>query len=84
MSAAVKSLGVLAASVHVLDPVERIPVVLLAGESVTDPAVAEQITNPRCWEGGCAGTHALSCWTRTSQASMNVSTGSSGMPRRYA
>ncbi|MGX1909296.1 hypothetical protein ACWIID_10570 [Streptomyces phaeochromogenes] len=52
MSAAVKSLGVLAASVHVLDPVERIPVVLLAGEPVTDPAVAEQITNPRCWEGG--------------------------------
>ncbi|MFG2683752.1 hypothetical protein [Streptomyces sp. NPDC048392] len=47
-----KSLGLLAASVHVLDPVERIPVVLLAGEPVTDPAVAEQITNPRCWEGG--------------------------------
>ncbi|MFE4869480.1 hypothetical protein [Streptomyces sp. NPDC056682] len=51
MSAAVKSLGVLAAAVHVLDPVERIPVVLLAGEQVTDPAMAEQITNPRCWEG---------------------------------
>ncbi|SHN07423.1 hypothetical protein [Streptomyces yunnanensis] len=47
-----KSLGVLAAAVHVLDPVERIPVVLFAGEQVTDPAVAEQITNPRCWEGG--------------------------------
>lgn len=45
-----KALGVLAAAVHVLDPVERIPVVLLAGEQVTDPAVAEQITNPRCWE----------------------------------
>ncbi|UQA93758.1 hypothetical protein [Streptomyces halobius] len=52
MSAAVNSLGVLAAAVHVLDPVERIPVVLLAGEQVTDRAIAEQITNPCCWEGG--------------------------------
>ncbi|MGB8946473.1 MAG: hypothetical protein WCD21_40500 [Streptomyces sp.] len=51
MSAAVKSLGVLAATVHVLDPAGRTPVVLLAGEHVTDPAVAEQITNPWCWEG---------------------------------
>lgn len=46
-----KSLGVLATTVHVLDPVERIPVVLLAGECVSDPALADQITNPRCWEG---------------------------------
>ncbi|MEU9120096.1 hypothetical protein AB0C96_09580 [Streptomyces sp. NPDC048506] len=46
------SLGVLVAAVHVVDPVERIPVVLLAGEQVTDPAIAEQITNPRCWEAG--------------------------------
>ncbi|MFF8961918.1 hypothetical protein ACF1BK_04040 [Streptomyces globisporus] len=46
-----KSLGVLAASVHVLDPIERIPVVLLADEGVTDAALADQITNPRCWEG---------------------------------
>ncbi|MGW6021222.1 hypothetical protein [Streptomyces sp. NPDC055099] len=51
MSAAVKSLGVLAATVHVLDPVEHIPVVLLSGEHVSDPALADQITNPRCWEG---------------------------------
>ncbi|MEU7576772.1 hypothetical protein AB0B50_04115 [Streptomyces sp. NPDC041068] len=51
MSAAVKSLGVLATTVHVLDPTERTPVVLLAGEHVTDPAMAEQITNPRCWNG---------------------------------
>ncbi|MGV9884659.1 hypothetical protein [Streptomyces sp. NPDC003006] len=44
-----KSLGVLAATVHVLEPAERIPTVLLAGTEVTDPAVAEQITNPKCW-----------------------------------
>lgn len=52
MSAAVKSPGVLATAVHVLDPVERTPRVLLAGEPVTDPALAEQITNPRCWQDG--------------------------------
>lgn len=52
MSAAVRSRGVLAAVVHILDPVERVPVVLHVGEQVTDPAVSEQITNPRCWEGG--------------------------------
>ncbi|MGG2460598.1 hypothetical protein ACO0M4_12405 [Streptomyces sp. RGM 3693] len=52
MSATVQSLGVLAAAVHILDPVERIPVVLLPGEHITDPAVAEQITHPRCWELG--------------------------------
>lgn len=49
MSAAVKSLGVLAATVHIPGPVERIPTVLLAGTEVTDPAVVEQITNPKCW-----------------------------------
>ncbi|WP_030570881.1 hypothetical protein [Streptomyces aureocirculatus] len=49
MSAAVKSLGVLAATVHILDPSERIPAVLQAGTEVKDPAVAEQITNPKCW-----------------------------------
>lgn len=41
--------GVLAATVHVLDPVERVPLVLEAGTKVTDPAIADQITNPRCW-----------------------------------
>lgn len=46
-----KSLGVLAATVHILDPTERTPLVLLTGDHVTDSAVAEQITNPRCWEG---------------------------------
>lgn len=30
----------------------------------------------------CAGTHFSSCATSASQASMKVSTGSSGMPRR--
>ncbi|MFE1558903.1 hypothetical protein ACFW6V_28465 [Streptomyces sp. NPDC058734] len=50
MSAAVKALGVLAATVHVLDPVERDPIVLTPGTEVTDPDVAEQITNPACWE----------------------------------
>ncbi|WP_424217006.1 hypothetical protein ACN20G_33470 (plasmid) [Streptomyces sp. BI20] len=50
MSAAVKALGVLAATVHVLDPVERVPVVLTAGTGVFDPAVAEQITNLNCWQ----------------------------------
>ncbi|MFI7322722.1 hypothetical protein [Streptomyces venezuelae] len=44
-----KSLGVLAATVHILDPSERIPAVLLAGTKVTELAVAEQITNPKCW-----------------------------------
>lgn len=56
MSSAGKSLGVLAAAVHVLHPVERTPMVLLAGEQVTDPAVAEQITNSRCWKGGQPST----------------------------
>ncbi|MGX1668547.1 hypothetical protein [Streptomyces sp. NPDC055400] len=51
MSAAIQALGVLSTAVHVLDPVERIPLVLHAGDEVTDAAVAEQITNPRCWEG---------------------------------
>ncbi|MFD9418749.1 hypothetical protein ACFWC9_29125 [Streptomyces goshikiensis] len=50
MSAAVKALGVLAATVHVLDPVERLPIVLTPGTEVTDPAIAEQITNSACWE----------------------------------
>lgn len=45
-----KALGVLAATVHVLDPVERVPMVLTPGTEVKDPAVAEQITNPVCWE----------------------------------
>lgn len=49
MSAAVHALGVLTATVHVLDPVERVPLVLTAGTEVTDPAIAEQITNPACW-----------------------------------
>ncbi|KAA6215036.1 hypothetical protein CP973_39225 [Streptomyces albofaciens JCM 4342] len=40
---------VLAATVHVLDPVSREPLVLTAGTKVTDPAIAEQITNPACW-----------------------------------
>lgn len=52
-----RSLGVLSATVHVLNPVERVPVVLLAGEEVSDPAVVEQITNPRCWEGGQPPSH---------------------------
>ena len=51
MSAAVHALGVLSTAVHVLDPVERIPLVLLAGDEITDTAIAEQITNPRCWKG---------------------------------
>ncbi|MFF4509388.1 hypothetical protein [Streptomyces sp. NPDC001401] len=34
-----------------LDPLEHIPLVLLAGDPITDPAIAEQITNPRCWKG---------------------------------
>ncbi|MFG2975931.1 hypothetical protein ACGFYY_23515 [Streptomyces sp. NPDC048331] len=51
MSAAVKAVGVLAATVHVLDPEERVPIVLTVGTEVTDPAIAEQITNPACWEG---------------------------------
>ncbi|MFK8848443.1 hypothetical protein [Streptomyces sp. Ac-502] len=40
---------VLAATVHVLDPVSREPLVLTAGAKVTDPAIAEQITNAVCW-----------------------------------
>ncbi|MCX4666503.1 hypothetical protein OG453_07445 [Streptomyces sp. NBC_01381] len=50
MSADNEALGVLAAAVHVMDPVDRIPLVLLAGTEVTDSAVAAQITNPRCWQ----------------------------------
>uniref|UniRef100_UPI0036B2A820 hypothetical protein n=1 Tax=Streptomyces sp. NPDC059564 TaxID=3346865 RepID=UPI0036B2A820 len=50
MSAAIRALGVLAATVHVLDPVERIPIILTFGTEVTDPAIAGQITNPNCWE----------------------------------
>lgn len=46
-----RALGVLAATVHVVDPIECAPRVLLAGEQVTDSALVEQITNPRCWEG---------------------------------
>ncbi|MDJ0383222.1 hypothetical protein [Streptomyces sp. G-G2] len=52
MSAAVHALGVLTATVHILDPVERIPLVLIAGTEVTDPEIAQQITNPICWENG--------------------------------
>ncbi|MFF0741531.1 hypothetical protein ACFYVL_14140 [Streptomyces sp. NPDC004111] len=52
MSAAVHALGTLVCAVHILDPGERVPVVLVAGTEVTDPAVAEQITNPRCWQDG--------------------------------
>ena len=51
MSVAARSPGVLATAVHVLDPVERVPLVLLAGTTVTSPALIEQITNPRCWDG---------------------------------
>ncbi|MFD6913573.1 hypothetical protein [Streptomyces virginiae] len=50
MSAALRALGVLAATVHVLDPVDRTPVVLTPGTGVTDPEIADQITNPKCWE----------------------------------
>jgi hypothetical protein len=52
VSAAVHALGTLSCAVHVLDPVERIPVVLLPGTEVANPAIAEQITNPRCWQEG--------------------------------
>ncbi len=51
MSTTPKPLGVLAATVHVLDPSERVPVVLPAGTEVTDPSICEQITNPACWRG---------------------------------
>lgn len=49
MSSSSTAGGVLAATVHVLDPVERAPLVLEAGTTITDPAIASQITNPRCW-----------------------------------
>ncbi|MGD3109451.1 hypothetical protein [Streptomyces sp. YGL11-2] len=49
MSTTRKPLGVLAATVHILDLVERVPLVLHVGAEVTDPAIAEQITNPKCW-----------------------------------
>ncbi|WP_367132899.1 MULTISPECIES: hypothetical protein [Streptomyces] len=45
-------LGTLAATVHALDPVDRVPLILTAGTEITNPAIAEQITNPDCWEGG--------------------------------
>lgn len=41
--------SVLAATVHVLDPVSREPLVMTAGAEVTDPVIAEQITHPACW-----------------------------------
>lgn len=47
-----KVLGTLAATVHALDPVDRVPLILTAGTEITDPAIAEQITNPDCWAGG--------------------------------
>lgn len=50
MSAAIHALGILTATVHVLDPVERVPLVLTVGTEVTDPEIAQQITNPSCWE----------------------------------
>ncbi|MEV4502572.1 hypothetical protein [Streptomyces klenkii] len=46
-----KALGTLAVAVHVLDPVERIPLILTPGTEVCDPDVASQITNPACWQG---------------------------------
>ncbi|MEU5435431.1 hypothetical protein AB0G73_18915 [Streptomyces sp. NPDC020719] len=52
MSTAADTLGVLTATVHVLDPIERVPLVLHAGTEVLAPAIAEQITNPRCWQDG--------------------------------
>ncbi|EST26962.1 hypothetical protein [Streptomyces roseochromogenus] len=58
--------GILAATVHVLDPVERVPLVLEAGIEVTDPAIAEQITNPRCWQAETPGSGRTS--TRKSKA----------------
>ncbi|GHE11388.1 hypothetical protein GCM10010339_70990 [Streptomyces alanosinicus] len=50
MSASGPAGGILAATVHILDPVERVPLVLQAGTKVTDPVIAEQINNPRCWQ----------------------------------
>ncbi|MFJ4010325.1 hypothetical protein [Streptomyces sp. NPDC090026] len=50
MSAAVRALGVLGAAVHVIDPETRTAFVIGPGEEVTDPAIAQQITNPRCWK----------------------------------
>lgn len=50
MSAAIRTLGVLAATVHVLDPIEHTPIILTAGTEVTDPEIAGQITNPKCWD----------------------------------
>lgn len=52
MSAVAHSAGVLAAIVHVLDPVQRVPLILPANTEVTDSAIAEQITNPHCWGAG--------------------------------
>lgn len=50
MSAAVHALGVLSTAVHVIDPETRTAFVLGPGEEVTNPAIAQQITNPRCWK----------------------------------
>ncbi|WP_432008842.1 hypothetical protein [Streptomyces bacillaris] len=52
MSAAVHAPGVLSTAVHVIDPETRTAFVLGPGEEVTDPAIAQQITNPRCWKDG--------------------------------
>ncbi|GGX36559.1 hypothetical protein [Streptomyces noursei] len=49
MSTAAKPLGVLTTTVHILDPIEHVPLVLTTGAEITDPAIAEQITNPKCW-----------------------------------
>ncbi|MEU1307812.1 hypothetical protein ABZ419_02795 [Streptomyces cinnamoneus] len=49
-----KVLGTLAAAVHVLDPVARIPVILTPGTEVTELDIASQITNPDCWQGNQA------------------------------
>ncbi|MGI5526799.1 hypothetical protein ACQEVX_05030 [Streptomyces syringium] len=51
-----KVLGTLAATVHALDPVDRVPLILTTGTQITDPAIAEQISNPDCWEGGTPPT----------------------------
>lgn len=52
VSADLDVLGVLAATVHVLDPVDRVSLIFVAGTEVTETAVAAQITNPHCWKNG--------------------------------
>jgi hypothetical protein len=52
VSAVAHTVRVLAATVHVLDPIQRTPLILSANTEVTDSAIAEQITNPRCWQAG--------------------------------